>query len=112
MGFNTVAFLLNDMMSDLTRSPKTALWMLTHPPMGEHDRQHLHNLSNTIARENGEPILGQALEVLPTFHASGHMFYIAGGNTIKDLSVLRYSKDRKTGKKVVTLVLPDWMQDK
>lgn len=110
MGFNTVAFILNDMMSSMERSPKTALWVLTHPPMSEHDAHHYHNLGNEIARENGEQILGQALEVLPTFHSSQHMFYIAGGNTIKNLEVLRFSKDRKTGKKVVTLVLPDWMQ--
>ena len=33
MGFNTVAFLLNDFMGRIQESPKGVAFLLSHPPM-------------------------------------------------------------------------------
>lgn len=110
MGFNTVVFLLNDMMLDLERSPKAAIWGLTHPPMSDTERELSlwRQQVNFIARENGEPGFShQALEVLPSFHASYVSYFRAGENCIAELKILRTGKT-KEGKKTITLELPDW----
>ena len=110
MGFNTVAFLLNDFMYTLEKSPHTVTDMLVHPPMSEGDRQWLAEMATETARTKGEPTVDpQALLVLPTFHADHTQYYMAGGNCINNLQVLRFGKT-KDGKKTVTLELPEWAQ--
>jgi hypothetical protein len=107
VGFNTVAFLLNDYMHTLEKSPKTVTWLLSHPVMSKEDKAYLgrHDL-----RIDDEPVVhGQALEVLPTFHADEQKFFVAGGNCISDLKCVRFGVS-KEGKKTVTLELPDWFE--
>lgn len=115
MGFNTVAFLLNDMMYDLERSPKAVVWGLTHPPMSNNQREQdiWFQSVQQVALENGEPGFSrQALEVLGTFHADYTSFFRAGGNCIDELKLVRYGTitDKKTGQKKDTVVLemPEW----
>lgn len=110
MGFNTVAFLLNDFMHTLKDSPKSVLFKLAHPPMSEDDKGSLNKQVDSVARESGErPPHSQALEVLPTFHADEQRFFVAGGNCIKELKCVRLGTT-KDGKKTVTLELPDWFE--
>lgn len=110
MGFNTVAFLLNDFMHSLEKSPHTVTNMLVHPPMGEHDRKYHEAMAAHTANTKGEPgVDPQALLVLPTFHADQTQYFMAGGNCINSLKFVRFSKT-KDGKKTVTLELPEWAQ--
>lgn len=117
MGFNTVAFLLNDFMDYLERSPKTVVWALTHPPYNDDPNTYVNwqNDLNEIAEHYEEPKLHlQALKVLGTFHADHTQYFRAGGNSIQKLKVLRHrtETDKKTGKKrnTITLELPDWWE--
>lgn len=108
MGYNTVAFILNDMSNDITKSPRSAAWPLAHPPMSDSDEARFHNYRRSIAADFDEPVLpSQSLCVLPTFHASERRFFFAGGNCMEMLQVQKFGKT-KDGKKTVTLVLPDW----
>jgi len=108
MGFNTVAFLLNDFMHYIEESPKTVAWLLAHPPMNGGERERIHALLLSLADEFNEPVLHfQALQVLPTWHADGFKFLVAGRNTIAELKWIREGKT-KDGKRTVTLELPDW----
>jgi hypothetical protein len=110
MGFNTVAFFLNDMMHILEKSPKTLAWALTHPPMGgELDLRSWKAQVRLAAEHEKEPMLPpQALEVLPTFHADIRKWIVAGNNGIQELKFVRYSKNKR-GKKLAVLELPnDW----
>ena len=110
MGYNTVAFLLNDLMHETARSPKALTWALTHPPNGPStlERNSWRQQVSLVADEAGEPRLHpQALEVLPTFHADWTQFFVAGGNLIEALETVRYGKT-KDGRPTVTLVLPKW----
>lgn len=112
MGYNTVAFVLNDLMSDIERSPKTAAWLLSHPPMGSSDPEQraFKYYHSQLPKDFGEPTLhSQALEVLPTFHADEQHFFVAGGNCIQQLQPVAYGVT-KEGKKTVTLELPDWFE--
>ena len=104
MGYNTVAFLLNDLMHELERSPKAALFALTHPPYG--DGKGWREQVDLVAAEAGEPRLhSQALEILPTFHADWTQFLVAGGNCIERLNLVDFG-ETADGKKTVTLELP------
>lgn len=108
MGFNTVAFLLNDFMHCIEKSPLTVSWALSHPPYSKQSINSWRDQVDRYADECGEPSLhSQALEVLPTFHADGHKWLFAGGNTIAELKFVRFGKD-KDGGRTVTLKLPDW----
>ncbi len=110
MGFNTVAFLLNDYKHLLEQSPKTVAYALMHPPLGK-DREAFENWRSDIravAQQHNEPMLHhQALEVLPSFHASNRQWLTAGKNSIDELTFVRFSKNN-AGKKLVTLELPHW----
>lgn len=111
MGYNTVAFVLNDFSSDIIRSPNTIAFKLANPPFSKDDetRRDLINTVKNIAQEFKEPVPhSQALCVMPTFHSSEKNFYVAGGNHIEHLEVKSFGKDQKTGRKTVTLLLPDW----
>jgi hypothetical protein len=112
MGYNTVAFLLNDFMHELSKSPKSATFLLTHPPMSEDDKRRMQQTYyHRIPEENGEPsVHTQALEILPTFHADEQKFFLAGGNCIVDLKQPVKFGMTKDGKKTVTLELPDWFE--
>ena len=114
MGFNTIAFLLNDFMHVLKNSPKTVTWGVSHPPQSN-DPRDLHMWREhmiLVAKENNEPYVhSQALEVLPTFHAGCTTYLRAGGNCIEKLNVVRYSKT-KEGKNTITLELPTWWNKK
>lgn len=108
MGYNTIAFLINDVIDSLNKSPKTAIWALTHPLMGEHQREHWLEEIDFHAKEFGEPFLHpQALEILPTFHADNTLYLRAGQNCIEELKFIKFGKT-KDGKKTVTLELPNW----
>ena len=101
MGFNTVALVCNDFHSNIEASPKTALYLLLHPPNFAGEESFVKNVNKVFE----EPYLSDsALTVMPTFHASGQMFYMAGQNTITNLTVVRYTKIK--GKKCVLLELP------
>lgn len=110
MGFNTVAFVLNDHMHELVKSPHTVSWALCHPPMSDHpsDMESWKQQIMSVARDHDERMvhLSQDLVVLPTFHADNRKFFVAGRNDITELSVVRFNKNK--GKKTVTLELPDW----
>lgn len=111
MGFNTVAFLLNDLMHELEKSPKTVAWALSHPPMGDSEeaQRHWRRDNDSVSEEHGEPRLHpQALEVLGTFHADHTSFVRAGQNRVDKLKIVRY-QTWKT-KKCVLLELPEWAQ--
>lgn len=110
MGFNTVAFLLNDFFHCVEEAPKGVAWLLTHPPMGRHDEGRLQVARDVSSLYGEKPIHPQAVEVLPTFHADDRRFFTAGGNCISELRLLRVRKDRKTGRKVAVLELPDYLQ--
>lgn len=112
MGFNTVAFLLNDYMQMLEKAPKTATYLITHPPMGDHESERERAWSRSMKmsqlRDNAEPHFpDQALEVLSTFHADDVHYFRAGGNCMVPLKFLRFGTT-KDGKRTVTLELPDW----
>lgn len=111
MGFNTVAFFLNDVMHILAKSPKTLTWALTHPPHGgEIDRRSWKQQVYSIAVEAGEPPITEGmLDVLPTFHADARKWLVAGNNQIEELKFVRYSKTGD-GKKTVVLELPNYWQ--
>lgn len=108
MGYNTVAFLLNDLMGELKKSPKTVLHLLTCPPMSEEDKKRRHAYMQK-AYDDEPGVHFQALEVLPTFHADEQHFFVAGENSITEIRPLRYGVT-KEGKKTVTLELPDWFE--
>ncbi len=111
MGYNTVAFLLNDNMHRLQDSPRTVTWALTHPPLSnqEFDQKRWREQVSAVADDYKEPRLHtQALEVLGTFHADFHQWIFAGGNYITTLRFVGYGKT-KDGKLTVTLEVPaDW----
>lgn len=106
MGFNTVAFLLNDMMSDIERAPRTLAHALSHPSMHSGDADLVRNTLYNVARANGEHWNHQALTVLPTWHADGFKFFVAGRNTIAELKWLRGGRTK--GSTTATVELPSW----
>lgn len=107
MGWNTVAFLLNDHSHELEESPKTVAWALAHPPV-MCDPEYITHQVRLVAQTNKERMISQqTIHILPSFHADNRIFFMAGGNTIVDCEVLKYGKT-KEGKKTVTLVLPEW----
>lgn len=108
MGFNTVAFLLNDMMDSLEKNPKTTVYALTHPKWGnDEEKQDWRRAVDRYADSVGEPGLHtQALELMPTWHADGHKWFFAGGNMIREMKFLKYGST-KEGKLTVTLELPE-----
>lgn len=111
MGYNTVAFILNDLSDCLERSPKTVAWMLAHPPTGcsRLEKSSLRHQAISVAQDNNEPMPhGQALEVLTSFHADCTQYYRAGQNCISELQFVQYLDIK--GKKCVVLELPDYLQ--
>ena len=111
MGYNSVVFLLNDHMSEIERAPKAFTYLCTHPPMGANDQTAtIRRYAFQIAQENNESTGSlHQITVMPTFHSSHYMFYIAGRNNIESLEVLKYGKT-KDGVKTITLILPDYLQ--
>lgn len=113
MGYNSVFFVLNDQMDQIRKCPNQAIAILTNPKMGNSDSENNYRrwMIREVAAENNEPIISeQALEALPTFHASGTQYIRAGGNCIYIMEVLKYGTDKKSGKKTITLILPDWAE--
>lgn len=109
MGYNTVVFLLNDMMHTIKDSPHIAAFMIAHPPMGESDRKHLLPQYASVAKDHNElGLSSQAIHVLPTFHADDMKFLAAGQNDIKELTFRKFAKT-KDGKYTVTLEVPEYM---
>lgn len=102
--------MLNDMMHEVQKSPKTATFLITHPDFSANDKDFIRR--HDLATEYGERhIPSQALEVLPTFHADWKKFFLAGGNAIRELQVVRFG-NTKDGKRTVTLELPDGFNEK
>lgn len=113
MGFNTVAFILNDFAHQLEECPEYTAFRVAHPPMSEQDDVHVEEQARSVAIEHNERIPnGQALQMLPTFHADFRKFFTAGGNCISELKFVRTQIDRKTKRRVVVLELPDYLQDR
>lgn len=111
MGMNTVVLLLNDMMDSLGKSPKTVVFHLTNPPM-DGRRILASDYDPDFARTPmfNEPCLHtQALQILPTYHASDNHFLRAGGNQLARVDVAEYGVDPKTGRKYAKVWLEDWM---
>ena len=109
MGFNTVAFLLNDFGHQLIKSPHAVAHGLVYAPNfnDEKARQLWRRSIDSVARQHNEPELPhQGHEVLPTWHADGHKWFFAGGNMIQEMKWMRYGKT-KEGKLTVTLELPE-----
>lgn len=111
MGFNTVAFILNDFSHMLEKSPKSTAFRLSHPPMGEDDRER-QRYDTSLPKHFDEPALHtQVLEVFPTFHADQQKFFYAGGNQMQELKPIRLGTT-KDGKKTITLELPDYFDNR
>lgn len=112
MGYNTIVFLLNDLLHDAAKSPKTLLYGLLHPPT-THDQKYVNEWQDELdcyATSVGEPRLDfQAMKAF-TFHADKTQYVRAGQNGLDYMKVLEYGKDRKTGKHTVTLEMPEWYQ--
>lgn len=99
MGFNRVAFGLNDRIGDLKRSPRTALHLLMDAGYGE--------CRQDLSSHFDEPFLSEkALKVFPSFHADYTKYYRAGGNCCVELTV--HKTYRRNGKKYIVLEAPDW----
>jgi len=106
MGFNRVAFVLNDMAHEIAKSPRTAAALLA-TDYSQRDTQTDWKLRLELSRGFGEPNLhGQALEILPSFHADFIKYYRAGGNCIAELPV--HKTYRRNGKKYIVLEAPEW----
>ncbi len=108
MGFNTIAFLLNDMMGQVERSPHAAIYAITHPMMDRGDDggwwRHAVSLE---ADRHGERMFGsQALQVLPTWHANEFKIFLAGGNQIAELEWVQGG--RSPGSNMAKVRLPEW----
>lgn len=102
VGFNTVVFMLNDFTSDLTQNPRTTVRLLT--AQRTEQPQHL----SVFSQMHNERVPNQqALQVVSCFHSSTMEFFVAGGNQMSRLEVVRFGKN-KDGRKTVTLVLPEW----
>jgi len=106
MGFNKVAFLLNDFSHEIIEKPNQVIGKLTEHYSTLTPKQEMAvNLHRAV--EAGEELLhSQALQVFPSFHANNTKFYMAGGNCCNELEIKNYSKSK--GRKTVTLILPDW----
>jgi len=111
MGFNTVAFVLNDLSHELEKSPRTVAHMLSHAPMGYgKEEQYYLQMYRDIAKKNSEPVVHeQALRVLPPFHADNIHYFMAGRNEINNLKFVKYHTLK--GRKCVLLELPEYMQE-
>lgn len=118
MGWNTVAFVLNDQCHLLEKSPKTVAWMLAHPPSTsdvEPDGDPRKDGKgiwwkqvDSVADHAGEPRVNpQTFRLLPTFHADFYQWLAAGWNGIAPLKFVRFGST-KDGKITVTLELPEW----
>jgi hypothetical protein len=110
MGFNTVVFICNDNLGQISKAPQSVKDLLVSPPMGESSKKRMESpeYRRQVAERFDEPILfSDALEVLPTFHADETKFLRAGQNCIVELKFVKYGKT-KEGKRTVTLELPDW----
>lgn len=103
MGYNTVAFILNDYVDDLQKAPKTTADLLAHAVV------YREGDVARYAQQNDEPIPhSQAIEV-ESFHADETRYYRAGQNS---LLTLKYVTTKKVdGKKCVVLELPEFMQN-
>lgn len=115
MGFNTVALVLNDLMDEMEKCPRTVAYMLSHPPMdGRRIRAGDFGLSDegrglrSIHTRFKEPMIhAQALSIMPTYHADDRHFLMAGRNDLVRLDVDKYGEDKKTGKKWVRIWMPE-----
>jgi len=111
MGYQTVIMILNDFAHEIIKSPKTFTYMCCNAPLSYREADRNQSLYWEAAKNNNESFSGlHQVEVLPTFHADDRKFLMAVGNSISELNVVKYSKS-KEGKKLVTLELPDYMQE-
>jgi hypothetical protein len=106
MGYNTVAFLLNDMMGDIAAAPKTLAYALSHPHLFSDQPDYASRALQRVAEGAGERWNPQALTVMPTWHADAFKFFVAGRNTIAELKWLRGGRSEFS--RQVTLELPEW----
>jgi hypothetical protein len=115
MGYNTIAFLLNDHLHSLEKSPKSVAAILRNPPHAQDDeleKSMLQKHRTQMSDMYDEPYVhDQALEMLPTFHADNMKIFIAGGNQISELQVLRIGKT-KDGTPTITVEAPKWLNKK
>ena len=113
MGYNTIAFLLNDCMHEIRNSPHAVTHILTHPPHhvegngDDKEREILLRHANEIAAEHGEPPLTRGgLHMLRTFHADEWQWLVAGWNSVENMKFMRFGTT-KDGRLTVTLELPE-----
>ncbi len=118
MGWNTVAFISNDMCHELEKSPKTVAWMLAHPPQfGDVDpdgdrprdgKDFWWRQVDSVAVSNDEPrVSSQTLRLLPTFHADHFQWLATGWNGITPLKFMRFGTSDGGKRLTVTLELPE-----
>ena len=83
MGFNTVAFVLNDFAYSLEESPKSTSYLLNHAPFRSPDMmKHLRTLSKHCDERELHP---QALEIVTTFHSDQTKVIAFGGNCYTEM---------------------------
>jgi hypothetical protein len=108
MGFNTVAFVLNDFSSDLLAAPKTTAELLVYGGVGGFK---LDEQRQRFARLNKEPAPHfQAMSDVVSFHADDTHWFRAGGNSLDTLKFVRFGKAKD--KRVVILEVPDWLSER
>jgi hypothetical protein len=107
MGYNTVAFALNDMMDTLLKAPKTTAHILCYG--GQYEGRAIdQDWRRGVAKSNNEePLMSQALRV-ESFHADETRYYRAGQNSMRRMEIVGYRTVK--GKRVVMLALPDWAE--
>ena len=119
MGYNTVAFVLNDASHELKKSPNTVAWMLAHPPSRsdvepdgdppKDGKDFWWRQVNSVADQHGEPRVNpQTFRILPTFHADHYQWLAAGWNGIAPLTFIKFGTADSGKKLTVTLELPEW----
>lgn len=111
MGFNTVAFILNDHMHWLEKAPHALTFALCHPPMSDERGEMASWLAqvNSVAQDHNEPRIHlQDFRVLPTFHADERRFLFAGQNDITRLEPVKFGWMDHQTRPTVTLELPKW----
>lgn len=105
MGFNRVAFILNDFSQSIKDSPNTVVDALTFPY--DSDSREGRECLWDSRSEHGERLHSQAIRVFPAFHADQTKFYMAGGNQCKEL---KYIIVEENGEKFAKIKLPEWVK--
>lgn len=86
MGFNSIAFILNDNMHQLKKCPNALAHSLSIPNVGSEDDQSWRDNFRHSCDEYKEIWPGrQSISMLPTFHANDVVVVAFGNNTYTKL---------------------------